>query len=104
MGFIVLAAIIFVTRFRTGPISTSKYSFALLSLIIVLVAGAIFLLWISSAEIYDVVFQKLSGLSLDDDNPETTQARINAIIYPGEAFLSSPLIGVGYDAFNIINR
>lgn len=100
MGFVVLAAIILVTQFRTKPKSISKYTF-LMSLLFI---GAVFLLVLSSTEIYEVVFGKLNGFSLGNHNTETTQARINAIIYPGIAFLSSPLYGVGYDSFNIINK
>ena len=53
---------------------------------------------------YETVFGKLSGFSLDEENVQTTQDRINAIIYPGLAFLSNPLIGVGYDVFKFINE
>lgn len=101
MGFIVLAAIILLTRFRTNAGSNSKSSAILLLLFISI---TIFFVIETSTELYEVVFAKLSGFSLDEENPETTQARINAVIYPGEAFLSAPLFGVGYDVFSIINK
>lgn len=100
MGFVVLTSIILITRFRTDAVHNSKSSAVLLLLF---VGVSIYFLLGTSSELYDVVFAKLSGFSLDGGNAETTQARLNAIIYPGEAFLSSPIIGVGYDVFKNIN-
>ena len=101
MGFAVLAIIMITTRFRTQSVASHSYSNILLLLI---VFGISCLLLASSIEIYEVTFAKLSGISLEEENPETTQARLNAIIYPGVAFLSSPFWGVGYDDFSIINK
>lgn len=100
MGFVVLAAIILITRFRTSAVHNSASANVLLLLFL---GVSIYFLLGPSSELYDVVFSKLSGFSIDSENTQTTQARLNAIIYPGEAFLSSPIIGVGYDVFKNIN-
>lgn len=65
----------------------------------------IVLLLVLPSSITDVVFQKLSGLFSDGkDISYTTQARLNAIIYPFLTFSSSPIIGAGYDQFAFINK
>lgn len=101
MGYAVFAIIMITTRFRTWSVASRSYSNKLLLLVVL---GLTCLLLISYIEIYEVAFAKLSGFSFNEKNPETTQARLNAIIYPGAAFLSSPLFGVGYDVFSIINK
>ena len=100
MGIVVLVIIILITRFRTSAVSNSRSALLLLFLFVVAI---IFLMSSSTTQFYEAVFGKLSGLSVEGENVETTQSRINAVIYPGAAFLSSPLIGVGYDAFRYIN-
>lgn len=56
--------------------------------------------------ITDLVFSKLTGLFSNDKGnmAYTTQARLDAIKYPFKAFISSPLIGVGYEEFAYINK
>lgn len=51
-----------------------------------------------------LVFDKLSGVSTREKVAFTTEVRVNAIIYPLEAFLNSPLMGIGYDNFNILSE
>lgn len=48
----------------------------------------------------EFIFHVLGKLKVNDDNINTsTSVRINAFIYMGKAFLSSPLWGVGYTEF-----
>ncbi len=49
----------------------------------------------------DRVFSKLEGVmsSGGEVDNDSTQARINAIVYPVNAFFSSPIIGIGYNRF-----
>lgn len=56
--------------------------------------------------IKELVFFKLKGLFFGDlDNLSyTTRVRVNAIYYPFLAFLSSPVLGVGYEKFSEINK
>lgn len=56
-------------------------------------------------QITDLVFEKLNGLFSGGkvEMAYTTESRINAIKYPTQAFLSSPLIGVGFERFMVIN-
>ncbi len=52
----------------------------------------------------NLVFAKLSGLfNKNEQLAVTTKARVDAIIYPLKAFSSSPLFGIGYDDFNVLN-
>lgn len=101
MGYIVFISILFVLRKK---IATTKYNMIVNSFFILFIIGVVFLLKDDSSEVHSVVFGKLSGFSLGDDNPETTQARINAVVYPWYAFCESPIIGIGYDAFKILNE
>ncbi|MEG0408463.1 MAG: hypothetical protein RR623_06270 [Bacilli bacterium] len=57
-------------------------------------------------EIYNLVFSKLRGLFSGDSSNLvfTTKARINAVIYPIMAFFNSPLVGIGYEQFSILNK
>ena len=52
----------------------------------------------------ELVFGKLSGIgNASEGLSETTEARLNAVVYPGLAFLNNPIWGVGYDTFKTIN-
>ena len=51
----------------------------------------------------ELTFGKLDGLFTSPDNlNRTTESRIDAIIYPGLAFIESPFIGIGYLSFRIM--
>ena len=100
MGYLVLAGIyIIAMQKRNVEIQHSRKNVFLL---VVLIAACVFLLW---ATMYDVAFSKLEGLLSDSSRGTayTTQARINAIVFPFRAFLHSPIFGVGYSAFSIVN-
>ena len=96
MGYFVLAAIYLVSLKRFD--NSKKATRAIVALTIFLVI--ILILLPSSAT--DLVFSKLDGL-FEGESSSTTQARLNAIEFPGRAFLSSPLFGVGYENFSYIN-
>ena len=99
LGYILLALILSVQLLRkTSDPIMKKIALALLGIIALAVI-------FSFTEAGDVVFGKLEGLFSDTggDVAETTQSRIDAIVYPGLAFLESPIAGVGYDRFYEIN-
>lgn len=100
MGYIVLAAIILITRFKTGAVTKSRVS----NMRLLLFVGISIVILLRNSEAYELVFGKLAGISFMEENITTTQARIDAIIYPGAAFLASPVVGVGYDMFKNINE
>lgn len=100
MGYFAMAGILlaFSLKRRGTNNKIRNYAFLLLGLFALLIM-------VLPSSITDVVFKKLSGLFLEGkDVAYTTQARLNAIIYPFDAFWSSPIIGVGYDNFSIINK
>ncbi|MEG1861803.1 MAG: hypothetical protein RRY07_10480 [Bacteroidaceae bacterium] len=101
MGYIVLVIILFITRFKSVDTKHSRTGFFISILI---VFGLFFFFTDDNNEMLSIVFGKLSGFSFGDDNPETTQARVNAIIFPWFAFLSNPILGIGYDAFKGLNE
>lgn len=95
MGYIVLA-LISVSFFMLH--GKSNISLIVISLFIVI--GALQIPFMQ-----DLTFGKLEGFSIrNGSESETTMARVNAIIYPGIAFLSNPLAGVGYSEFGFINK
>ncbi len=100
MGYIVMICIILGMLNQKGAISAKHIVFTLL-----FITSALLLMYTSSSRIYDVVFSKLEGLFSDSGSSVavTTQARINAIVYPLKEFLSSPVIGVGYERFAYVN-
>lgn len=100
MGVVVLLGIVLITRFSTSNAKQKKSS---LFLQIVFLVALIFFLSAEDSEMHRVLFSKLEGFSLLGGNAKTTQDRLNAIIFPGKAFLSSPIIGVGYEEFVNIN-
>lgn len=74
--------------------------------IIVIILFSVIVFLFLPQEVKDLVFSKLDGLFSEKDYNDmnyTTEARIDAIIYPFQAFLKSPLTGVGYDEFSYIN-
>lgn len=95
MGYALIAALYL--SFLSGNKSSNK---ALIFIGIVLVFVTLQIPFMQ-----ELTFGKLQGLgdSTEDVNA-TTSARINAVIYPGIAFLQSPLLGVGYDHFKYINK
>lgn len=100
MGYFAMAGILLAVLFKhkkgNGKV---KLYVALFSLILVVA------FFTAPKSITDIVFRKLDGLFSDGkDIAYTTQARLNAIIYPLEAFFSSPFLGVGYEQFTIINK
>lgn len=100
MGYFAMAGILLAVLFKhkkgNGKV---KLYVALFSLILVVA------FFTAPKSISDIVFRKLDGLFSDGkDIAYTTQARLNAIIYPLEAFFSSPFLGVGYEQFTIINK
>ena len=54
-------------------------------------------------DIQQLVFGKLDGFSMSGDNVQTTQARVDAIIYPAQAFFNSPIVGIGIKGFQNLN-
>lgn len=87
--------------FTHGNIMHSNKRNAVIIILIISVMIVFFL----PQEAKSLVFSKLDGLFNDTgDISSTTEARINAIIYPLRAFLESPLVGVGYDQFSFINK
>ena len=100
MGYFVMAGILLSVMFRHKGTNNKVRNYVLM-----LTAVLLILLFVLPSSITDIVFEKLSGLfSEGEDVAYTTQARLNAIIYPFEAFCSSPFVGVGYDKFSIINK
>lgn len=101
MGYIVLAAII-ISSVRKHKSLQNRSTGAILGIL----ALSVLIITLLPAEAKELVFSKLNGLFSDGSGKvaNTTQARLNAIEYPFEAFLSSPLFGVGYDKFSYINR
>ena len=95
MGYIVLA-ILFVSFL--GMRKKGNAGLILLSFIIVVAALQI-------PFMKELTFGKLEGLVSSPNNVvETTEARLNAIIYPGMAFIENPFFGVGYSEFEFINE
>ena len=100
MGYFVMAGILLAFSLKQRGTNNKIRNYAFL-----LLGSFILLMMVLPSSITDIVFEKLSGLFSDgEDVAYTTQARLNAIIYPFEAFWSSPIIGVGYDKFSIINK
>ena len=100
MGYFVMAGILLSFSLKQSGTNNKIKNYAFLIL-----GSFIILMMVLPSSITDIVFKKLSGLfSEGEDIAYTTLARLNAIIYPFEAFWSSPIIGVGYDKFSIINK
>lgn len=101
MGYFVVCGIVFSSLFQRKK-KQAQFNFFLICMGIAFVVLFLFL----PQKIKDLVFKKLAGLlsSKDTQISVTTQARINAIIYPFLAFLRSPILGVGYENFSYLNR
>ena len=100
MGYFVMIGILLAFSLKQRGTNNKIRNYALL-----LFGSLVLLMIVLPSSITDIVFEKLSGLFLDgEDVAYTTLARLNAIKYPFEAFLSSPIMGVGYDNFSIVNR
>lgn len=100
LGYFVLAGVYIIAaqkRLRSSR-RLKKY---VVGIILILVVSLLVL----PDSVRDIVFSKLSGLFSDNGHSiaYTTQARINAVIYPARAFFSSPIVGVGYNKFSVIN-
>ena len=97
MGYFVAAGILALLLFR------EKYNKSRWKVFVLFIVGVLGLFFILPDSARNVVFSKLEGLFGGGDIAVTTQARINAIIYPFKAFLQSPFFGVGYEQFKIVN-
>lgn len=98
MGYVVLLGMLMVLL--CSNLQRPIYRIGLLLFIVTIIVIAYNL----PQDTFDLVFGKISDVSINEaDNMETTQARINAIVFPGIAFIEHPLIGVGYDNFSVIN-
>lgn len=96
MGYIVLL-LVFLSTLNARSTNRRKIGILLIGGILIIIAFQI-------PFMQELVFGKLNGLtSSANDVSETTEARINAIIYPGIAFLGHPFFGVGYEEFKFIN-
>lgn len=93
MGYIVLMCI-FISR-----LNFRKENRAIFAIIIIIAFVALQIPFMR-----ELVFGKLAGIgNTTTELSETTEARMNAIIYPGLAFIKNPIGGVGYEAFKTIN-
>ena len=85
-------------------LTTDKYvsSSRIKSLIVTVGALGLVVLILYGGDFIYNTFNKLdmSGTTIN----ESTAVRINAIIYPGSAFLESPIFGVGYDDYLFIQE
>ena len=96
MGYIVLL-LVYLSTLNFGVNSKSKIG-------ILLIGGVLIIIAIQIPFMQELVFGKLDGLTnSNSDMSETTEARVNAIIFPGLAFLKHPILGVGYGEFKFIN-
>lgn len=93
MGYIVLLMIFI-----------SKLNFKNKNRGIIIIVAIVSLIILQVPFIQETVFGKLSGLgNPSNEMSETTEARLNAIVFPGAAFLRHPIFGVGYEDFKVIN-
>ena len=70
---------------------------------IFIIFSNIFFVTFSISFMNELTVGKLDGLFTSPDNlNRTTESRIDAIIYPGLAFIESPFIGIGYLSFRIM--
>ena len=93
--FILFFAFITVNKnFISNKIKFAVSFAAVLCLLVMLVFGDEYILQ---------VFGKLGVLEGSSVN-DSTNVRINAIIYPGTAFLQNPVLGVGYDDYLFIQE
>lgn len=96
MGYIVLA-MLFITflGFRKNKSNNA----------LIIIATLIIIITLQIPFMHELTFGKLEGLTNSTGNiSETTEARINAILYPGMAFVEHPIFGVGYSKFKQINE
>lgn len=100
-GYFALVGILYSCFFYKRKLSKKEKNILLIVLIMIMV----FVLYAPDS-ITALVFSKLKGLFSGGTvgMAYTTQTRINAIKYPMQAFLNSPLIGVGFEQFMEINR
>jgi len=96
LGFVCLGLlfIIYITINNTINLRLIKYFFVF-SIIV-----ALLLFFVDVDYVYFHVFGKIENYEQSD----TTQSRINACIYPLEAFLSSPICGIGLEKFLLLNE
>lgn len=96
MGYIVLL-LIYLSTLNFGGHDKRKIG-------ILLIGGVLIIAAMQIPYMQELVFGKLEGLTnSSNDISETTEARINAIVFPGLAFLEHPFLGVGYEEFKFIN-
>ena len=95
MGYIVLAIIYVSLLFKNRQKNLN----------LIIIAAILIFATLQIPFMKELTFGKLEGLFSSSENvSETTAARLNAIIYPGMAFLENPFTGVGYREFRIINE
>jgi len=101
LGVICLAVLIFVYIFNSGA-GLRNYKRNRIILIFVSIVALIYFLFCNEEFIFSV-FGKLRPES-DGDMNFSTQTRLNALIYPFKAFVSSPFVGVGLNGFLRVSR
>lgn len=100
-GYIALIIILLAYAIRYKKIKHKV--FILLPIIIFIIT--ILFTKIMPQKYINLVFDKLTGVFSEEASLKyTTKTRINAIIYPLKEFLNSPILGVGYNRFEYVNR
>ena len=101
MGYIVLMAMVLSSISKRKALHNRSNGTS-----VVVLAALVLVMCLLPANAKELVFSKLDGLFFEGTGTfaYTTQARLNAIKYPFEAFVSSPIFGVGYDRFSVVNR
>lgn len=100
-GYIAMIGILYATFLYKRKVSRRERN-----VLLIIILSIVLFVCFSPEKITELVFAKLNGL-FNGETVElayTTQSRVNAIKYPVQAFLSSPLIGVGYEQFSIVNK
>lgn len=100
-GYFAMAGILYACFFYKRKF-TKKEKSILIFIVLMLIVFVLF----APDQITELVFAKLNGLFSGGtiEVAYTTQVRVNAIKYPGQAFFDSPIIGVGFERFMLINR
>ena len=101
LGVICLAVLIMLYMFNKGT-GLRNYKRNRIILIFVSIVALIYFLFCNE-EFISSVFGKLRPES-DGDMNFSTQTRLNALIYPFKAFVSSPFVGVGLNEFSRISK
>lgn len=99
LGYIVMGMILLTTYVPKKTERKKRKAFYIIAVFLLLT------LILKRELIYELVFEKLSGLfsGNSSDLSESASARINAVKYPLLAFLRYPILGIGYDNFWYLN-